>query len=1420
MLPGQIKSYISNMNKFSDARIKKLQFSVDFERLTENFVGRKWVFDAIDHWLQETNNNPFIIVGDPGIGKTAIVAQLVRYRKDIVAYNFCSAGQSDSITPVRVLTSIAAQLIENLPGYAKALMATIDPVHLSININIDVEKMSGGQIIGLLIENLIAPTPLDYLQILLQTPLSVLPPQSRPLVIAIDALDEAVNYPSKHNLVKLLANLQNIPGWIRILATTRSDRRVMREFNNVELFLIEAKSKDNTSDISTYIDERVANSKNRTLLSKKSIDDLQTTILSNSNGNFLYCQLLLDGLDSEAQPMDPLVGLPAGLHEIYHQFLARFSYQEWVNLYQPILGTLSVALEPMSEDNLENFTGMPKTKMRQYLGVLKQFLEKHPDETYSIYHHSFRNYLLDRKVNEDFWCYDIDFTNKIIDYYLSNRLSDTYEWDIYGVNNIVKHLISIGNTESAVEIMVESRRFLDANTKLLANSKKYIEDAKSLLDENSFQTPRDIYNFVRLLAVNHVARIKSTQLNKWLLGAEILKGNDNEVISRVDLISIGQTKLECILFILNMKNAIPEQKKNDWMESLLAMIKNHPDEFFRRKYIFEILELDETTWYKNEQFTEQLLALIDDNIEEFNRKLFEALFRVAQTISQYNDCDFSRTIIVAFLELRLRRPPYIYPEEAEYCKILLLIENKQELTFDYLQEAGKNVEKVVHPHIISGFYLDLGILLLKIHPEISSFCFDRAFEWANATVYIETQIELMGKIAYSTKNVNLSQLAIERAIEIHEVLSASEPRNLSIKPIEHARTHSTYYLSEALIKLGDKDRAKYYVDLLPDIFQTKGQKLTKTSTLIAWCNLVFKDISLLERNQYIEKLLYTISLLNTKDQLQKLLWITYVEAITNLCSTYGVASFFIASLEKRRYSDDVKLIALSSLLFDMATIHNFKELASIEKIISEEYYDAIYDKKGLNLSLVKALFDQKNIKSAAELANSLAVNTSGLFKMMLLKSSLVSDHIDNKAIDSILDHLVSDSDIKGIGIEDVFQVMELFVKNNLDSLVPKLSDKFIYDENIFEYYKFLIGHAKTELIVSFAKQHVNIIEHFIETLVNDFDSPFEKFIHLSHEHSLYQLPENLLKTTKFISVDAFVGYKLLQAQHSDIDSSDFKDALELVDKITSQHSGEFANIYLMELFDKKNMHIEAETAYQEARKSIAKGYGFVYPSKALALLVRKLIDLGHFEKTAEVLDEFLKDKKFNPMFEDEERNDILTDAVKVFSSRKLFGLAERYLELIRGSASRQYGLFYYSMQLIKSGEFNKSMPAIDQIGYIPNERIKDRAYYHLAIEHAKENLQKAFEITSYIANLDIRLDAEFEIASVHQYVDWKRSLLVYDPERIENFIKLLCNTSNSLANNQYSFEKILLEVFRITEWDSRKWHIYRKQLNQVLKSPS
>src|SRR6185369_16691607 len=89
-------------------REKIHDFAPLIRRKTEGFVGRQWLFDAIDGFVAGTPRGYVQILGDPGIGKTTLVAEMVKRHKHPHHFNIRSEGIQK---PEQFLPNLCAQLV-------------------------------------------------------------------------------------------------------------------------------------------------------------------------------------------------------------------------------------------------------------------------------------------------------------------------------------------------------------------------------------------------------------------------------------------------------------------------------------------------------------------------------------------------------------------------------------------------------------------------------------------------------------------------------------------------------------------------------------------------------------------------------------------------------------------------------------------------------------------------------------------------------------------------------------------------------------------------------------------------------------------------------------------------------------------------------------------------------------------------------------------------------------------------------------------------------------------------------------------------------------------------------------------------------------------------------------------------------------
>jgi hypothetical protein len=448
----------------------------------EDFTGRDWLFECIDNWLALQSERFFILTGDVGIGISAISTKLIQ-RNNITAYHFCKNGDVETTKSSNILRSLATQL-ENLPGYGHALASTVRPVDLQAEVNY-LESMTESEIVKLYIDNLAPNDPENELEILFSRPLITLQPQTNNLVILIDSLYEA-GITGDENIIRLLAKLANLnlPDWVRFILTSRPNDPLLGELSAVTPLYIESTSQENLTDIWQYVEKCLKQRYFQEMLDKVPVTSgaLSSCIVSHAKGNFLYTKLLINNITQES--LSDLEALPNNIDDIYHHFLTSININKREK-YQLILNIMVIAQQPLTQEQLRNFTHIDINDLSDYLKEISQLLYIN-NETYTIFHQSLREYLLDKKRSGNLWCNAGLYHNLIIDYYKQKTAweeIDFQKFDKYGLLYLVRHLDAAKRVDEVYTILTSSSKWMEAKYNAFSTNASYLDDLELAINK-------------------------------------------------------------------------------------------------------------------------------------------------------------------------------------------------------------------------------------------------------------------------------------------------------------------------------------------------------------------------------------------------------------------------------------------------------------------------------------------------------------------------------------------------------------------------------------------------------------------------------------------------------------------------------------------------------------------------------------------------------------------------------------------------------------------------------------------------------------------------------------------------------------------------------------------------------------------------
>jgi hypothetical protein len=123
-----------------------------------------------------------------------------------------------------------------------------------------------------------------------------------------------------------------------------------------------------------------------------------------SQGNFMYLVYVLQDILKArltAKNIDNIQKLPQGLREYYRLHWRTMEFQgqkRFRRQYKPVVCTLAAAREPVTEEQLAEWTGLTTSDVHQVISEWREFLnDGDEDDTgerrYQLYHASFQDFL-------------------------------------------------------------------------------------------------------------------------------------------------------------------------------------------------------------------------------------------------------------------------------------------------------------------------------------------------------------------------------------------------------------------------------------------------------------------------------------------------------------------------------------------------------------------------------------------------------------------------------------------------------------------------------------------------------------------------------------------------------------------------------------------------------------------------------------------------------------------------------------------------------------------------------------------------------------------------------------------------------------------------------------------------------------------
>ncbi|MEG3970473.1 ATP-binding protein [Microcoleus sp. T2B6] len=360
------------LQRYIDPAAPSLPISLKSETIIQDrikdFTGRKFVFEAINEFLNKNRKGYFVLQAEPGVGKSAIMAACVVLLKRRCVTHFNS--QPDGIVSAKTfLENACIQLIEGFNLKEKYP-------------RLPENALENGNFLGRLLGEVSAKVG------------------GKKLIFVVDALDEVdLKEQSSGSNVLYLPN--DLPDNVYFIVSKRPEFLPMPAANRTVFDLMKYDGKS-LEDVEAYLRKRTERSeliqdwiKGRNLQREEFV----TAVAQKSEKKFIYLRHVLDEIEGGTYNDVNLNDLPAGLEEYYQKHWVQMIGHEddpLLELKVNIIYVLSKAHEPVARRWIAKSVRETDFKVQQVLKKWDSFLRQEQvngEIRYNIYHNTFREFL-------------------------------------------------------------------------------------------------------------------------------------------------------------------------------------------------------------------------------------------------------------------------------------------------------------------------------------------------------------------------------------------------------------------------------------------------------------------------------------------------------------------------------------------------------------------------------------------------------------------------------------------------------------------------------------------------------------------------------------------------------------------------------------------------------------------------------------------------------------------------------------------------------------------------------------------------------------------------------------------------------------------------------------------------------------------
>ncbi|KAF5247118.1 hypothetical protein FAUST_970 [Fusarium austroamericanum] len=295
----------------------------------------RWIMESSEYqqWLEKDDNNLLWIKGDPGKGKTMLMAGIIeeieKSAPKSVFYFFCQATEPRLRTATNVLRGLIWLLVQTRPCLMSYVREEYDREGKGVFNDGNAWQTLTGILTAILDDE-----------------------ESQGCVFAIDALDECTT--DRDQLIRLISRLSTCykTKWV---VSSRNWPEIERRLDSVEEKVqvqLELNHNAISQAVKNFIVRKVDQLSEDNGYSKSTREDVKNHLMANADDTFLWVSLVCEELGQpdvmSHHTLDVLKSFPTGLGKLYERMIEKLNQSRDRDLCVAVLGVVGVAYRPLS----------------------------------------------------------------------------------------------------------------------------------------------------------------------------------------------------------------------------------------------------------------------------------------------------------------------------------------------------------------------------------------------------------------------------------------------------------------------------------------------------------------------------------------------------------------------------------------------------------------------------------------------------------------------------------------------------------------------------------------------------------------------------------------------------------------------------------------------------------------------------------------------------------------------------------------------------------------------------------------------------------------------------------------------------------------------------------------------------------------